>query len=55
MSPPEINPIEIFPKKNNNYEIQDMEFKRKNINMFNDFKATKKNTDNHWANLRGHE
>lgn len=50
MSPPEINPIEIVSKENNNYEIQDTEFKRTNTNMFNDFKAVKPNTDNHWAN-----
>lgn len=55
MSPPEINPIEILSKENNNYEIQDTEFKRTNTNMFNDFKAVKPNTDNHWANWRGRE
>lgn len=43
------------PKENNNYEIQNTEFKRTNINMFNDFKAAKRNTDNHRVNLRGHE
>lgn len=41
MAPTKIKPIEIFPKKNN-YEIQNMEFKRKNINMFNISKQPKR-------------
>ena len=52
MSPLEINPIEMFSNENNNYETQDTEFKRTNIKMFNDFKAVKQNTNNHWVNLR---
>lgn len=43
----------MFSKENNNYKTQDTEFKRININMANDFKAVKQNTNNHWVNLRG--
>lgn len=32
-----------------------MEFKRININMFNDFKVVKKNIDNYLVNVRGYE
>lgn len=53
MSPTEINPIEMFSEENNNYETQDTEFKGTNMNMFNDFKAVKQSTNNHWVNFRG--
>lgn len=43
----------MFSEENNNYETQDTEFKGTNMNMFNDFKAVKQSTNNHWVNFRG--